>query len=65
MKNVALDSTTILQLDAGGTDGAFDAAVNCEVLRNDPALDLCAIADRHFLCCYSHASDRTTPIQDR
>jgi hypothetical protein len=46
MKNVALDRTTVLQLDADGTDGAFDAAADCDVLRHDAALDLCAIADQ-------------------
>src|SRR5262249_58122152 len=30
---------------AEGTDGAFDAAADRDVLRNDAALDLCAIAD--------------------
>src|SRR5207244_4895148 len=33
--------TTVLQLDADGTDGALDAAADCDVLRNDAALDLC------------------------
>jgi len=45
MKNVALDRTTVLQLHADGTDGALDAAADCDVLRNDAALDLCAITD--------------------
>jgi hypothetical protein len=45
MKNVALNRPTVLQLDADGTDGALDAAADCDVLRNDAALDLCAIAD--------------------
>jgi hypothetical protein len=45
MKNVALDRTTFLQLDADRTDGALHAAADCDVLRNDAALDLCAIAD--------------------
>src|SRR5262249_33624859 len=45
MKNVALDRATVLQLDANGTDSALDAAADCHVLRNDAALDLCAIAD--------------------
>ena len=38
MKNVALDGSTVLQLDANGTDGALDAAAHCEVLRNDVGL---------------------------
>src|SRR6266481_952182 len=46
MKNVTLDHTTILQLDTDGTDSALDAAADCHVLRNDAALDLCAIADQ-------------------
>src|SRR5262245_48189885 len=45
MENVTLDRTTVLQLDADGTDGALDATADCDVLRNDGALDLCAIAD--------------------
>src|SRR6516165_7815944 len=45
MKNVTLDHTTILQLDTVGTDSALDAAADCHILRNDAALDMCAIAD--------------------
>ena len=45
MKNVTLDRTTVLQLDAIGTDGALDAATDCNGLRNDVALDLCPIVD--------------------
>src|SRR5262245_10404902 len=45
MKNITLDRTTVLQLDADGTDGALDAAADCDVPRSDPALDLCTIAD--------------------
>src|SRR4029077_10357524 len=45
MENVAVDRTTALQFDADGTDGALDAAADGDVLRNDAALDLCAIAD--------------------
>src|SRR6266566_5769191 len=45
MKNVTFDRTTVLQLDADGTDGALDAAADCHVLRNDAALNLCAIAN--------------------
>src|SRR2546428_11252455 len=45
MKNVTLDRTTVLQLDADSADGALDATADCDVLRNDAALDLCAIAD--------------------
>src|SRR2546422_4509237 len=45
MENVALDHTTFLQLDPDGADRTLDAAAHCDVLRNDAALDLCAIAD--------------------
>src|SRR6266487_924422 len=48
MKNVALDRTTVLQLDANGTDGALDAPADCHVLRNDVALNLCAIVDQEI-----------------
>jgi integrase len=48
MKNVTFDRTTVLQLDADGTDGALDAAADCNVLRNDAALDLCAVADQEI-----------------
>ena len=48
MKNVTLDRTTVLQLDADGTDSALDAAADCDVLRNDVALDLSAIADQEL-----------------
>src|SRR5215211_8187390 len=46
MKNIALDGTTILQLDADGTNGALDAAADRDVLRNDTTFDLRAIADQ-------------------
>jgi hypothetical protein len=39
---------TVLQLDADGADSAFDAAADCNALRNDVALDLCAIADQEI-----------------
>src|SRR5262249_18937782 len=45
MKDVALDRPTVLQLDADGTDGALDAAADRDVLRDDAALDLGAVAD--------------------
>src|SRR6516162_5544790 len=48
IKNFTLDRTTILQLDAVGTYGALDAAADCNGLRNDVALDLCAIADQEI-----------------
>jgi hypothetical protein len=43
MKNVTIDSTAVLELDADGTDGALDAAADCDVLGNNIALDLCAL----------------------
>src|SRR5262249_8582237 len=46
MKNVTLDRTTVLQLDADGTDSALDAAADCHVLRNDVALALCPNLER-------------------
>ena len=48
MKNVTFDGTTIPQLDAHGTDGALDVAADCDVLRNDAAFDLSAIADQEI-----------------
>src|SRR5262245_5962801 len=46
MENITLDHTAVLQLDAHGPDRALDAAANRDVLRDDAALDLCAIADQ-------------------
>ena len=46
MKNITLDRTTVIQLDTDGTDSALDATINCDVLRNNTPLDLCAIADQ-------------------
>src|SRR5262245_54492641 len=48
MKNVTLDRATVLQLDANGTDSALDVAADCDALRNDVALDLCAIANQEI-----------------
>ena len=48
MKNVTFDRTTVLQLDADGTDGALDPASDCDALSNDVALDVCAIADQEI-----------------
>src|SRR2546430_10532233 len=45
MKNDTLDRTTVLQLDSDGTDSALNAAADCHVLRNDAALDVCAVVD--------------------
>src|SRR6266511_2401715 len=46
MENVTLDHTTVLQLDADGTDRALDAPADRDVLRNDAALDLYDIVDQ-------------------
>ena len=48
MKNVTLDRTTVLQFDSDSTDSALDTAADRHVLRNDAALDLCAIADQKY-----------------
>ena len=48
MKNFTLDRAPVLQLDAGGSDSALDSAADCDALRNDVALDLCAIADQEI-----------------
>src|SRR6266498_1508194 len=48
MENVTLDCPTVLQLDAHGTDRALDAAADGDVLCNDAALDVCAIADQEI-----------------
>ena len=34
MKNITLDRTTVIQLDADGTDSALDAAADRDLLRN-------------------------------
>src|SRR6266508_191576 len=46
MKNITLDRTTALQLDADGTDSALDAPTHCDLLRDYAALHLCAFADQ-------------------
>src|SRR5262249_18458347 len=46
MKNITLDCPAVLQLDADGMDRALDAAADRDVLRDDAALDLCAITDQ-------------------
>ena len=48
MKNVSLDRATVLQLDADGTDGAFDVATDRDVLRKHAAIDRCAFADQEI-----------------
>ena len=48
MKNITLDRTPVLQLNADRTDSALDTAADCDALRNDIALDLCAIANQEL-----------------
>jgi hypothetical protein len=50
MKNVALDRTILLPLDADRTDGALDSAADCDVLRNDAALDCAPSPIRRSEC---------------
>jgi hypothetical protein len=46
MKNVSLDRATVLQLYTHGTDGALNAAADCDILSNHTAIDRCAFADQ-------------------
>src|SRR5262249_23854819 len=48
MKNVTLDRTTVLQLYTHRTDGALNAAADCDVLRNHAAIDRGALADQEI-----------------
>jgi hypothetical protein len=48
MKNVSLDCTTVLQLYTHGSDGALNAAADCNILGNHAAIDRCAIADQEI-----------------
>src|SRR5262245_54568160 len=48
MKNVSLDRTTVLQLYTRRTDGALNAAADCDILGNHAAIDRCAIADQEI-----------------
>src|SRR5215472_1008412 len=48
MKNVSLDRTTVLQLYTHRTDGALNAAADCDILGNHAAIDRCAIADQEI-----------------
>src|SRR6516165_9042872 len=48
MKNVSLDCTTVLQLYTHGSDGALDAAADCNILGNHAAIDRCAVADQEI-----------------
>ena len=43
MKNVSLDRTTVLQLYTHRTDGALNAAADCDILGNHAAIDRGAI----------------------
>ena len=53
MKNITLDRTTVLQLDVDGADSALDAAADCDVLRNDAALDRAPSPIRRSEACNS------------
>jgi hypothetical protein len=46
MKNVSLDRATVLQLYTHGTDGALNAAADCDILGNHTAIDRCAFGDQ-------------------
>jgi hypothetical protein len=48
MENVSLDCTTVLQLYTHGSDGALNAAADCNILGNHAAIDRCAIADQEI-----------------
>src|SRR5262245_4921637 len=48
MKNVALDDTSALKHDPEAVDATLDAAADRDVLSNNVALDLCAIADQEI-----------------
>src|SRR5262245_15990460 len=39
MKNVTLDRSTVLQLYTHGTDGALNAAADCDILGNHTAIN--------------------------
>src|SRR5262245_34247732 len=46
MKNVSLDRSTVLQLYTHGSDGALNAAADCDNLGNHTAINRCAFADQ-------------------
>src|SRR5262245_37104746 len=48
MKNVSLDRATVLQLYTHRTDGALNAAADCDILGNHTAINRCAIADQEI-----------------
>src|SRR5262249_44533247 len=48
MKNVSFDRTTVLQLYTRRTDGALNAAADCDILGNHAAIDRRAIADQEI-----------------
>jgi hypothetical protein len=53
MKNVVFDHTTFLQLDADRTDDDLHEAADCDVLRNDAALDCAPSPIRRSEACNS------------
>src|SRR6516225_3499388 len=62
MKNVTLDRTTVLQLDADGTDRALDAAADCEDLRWTIAFD---VADNRHAGADARACSHLRRLQRR
>src|SRR5262245_31327003 len=48
MKNIAVDHSIALQVDAVGIDSSLEAAVDSHALRNDVAVELCTIADQNI-----------------
>src|SRR5215510_15785705 len=61
MKNIAVDHSIALQVDAGGMDSSLEAAVDSHALRNDVAIELCATADQNF-CGAQLALDATKDV---
>ena len=48
MKNVSLDCTTVLQLYTHGSDGALNAAADCDILGNHAAINRRSLADQEI-----------------
>src|SRR5215470_6696048 len=62
MENIAVDHRVALQADAGGMDCSRQAAVDRHALRNDVAIELCAMADQN-ICGAQLALDATEDMQ--
>jgi len=65
MKNVTLDRTTVIQLDADGTDSALDVAADCDVLRNNAPLERHARADARGRSRFRHGRAHRDLFNDR